>query len=248
MIGILGYGFVGKAVDKGFSKTDKIISDPLYNDVSIEDMMDTECIFVCLPTPTVNGKIEATILLNALKHLEELEYSGLIIIKSTVLPDLIKGYSNNVVCVPEFLSRATAHHDFINPHVLIIGSNSIVTSHHTLAIFKKYSEVSTKNVHLTDIKTACILKYTMNTFNALKITYLNEIYKVCGIEGIDYKEIVSVLERVPRMGTGLFDVPGPDGKYGFGGPCLPKDAESFASAYSMDLVKGILEVNSLLRH
>jgi UDP-glucose 6-dehydrogenase len=45
------------------------------------------------------------------------------------------------------------------------------------------------------------------------------------------------------MGTGLFDVPGPDGKYGFGGPCLPKDAESFASAYSMDLVKSILEVN-----
>lgn len=247
MIGILGYGFVGKAVDKGFSKVDKIISDPLYNDISIQDMVseDPEAIIVCLPTPTVDSEIDTTILINSLDIILKLEYNGLIVIKSTVLPSSIEGY--DVVCVPEFLSRATAYHDFINPEVLIIGGSDSKRIR-TLNMFKEYSDININKVHLTDIKTACLLKYTMNTFNALKITYLNEIYKVCEIEGIEYSEVSSVLAQVPRMGKGLFDVPGPDGKYGFGGPCLPKDAECFANTYNIDLIKTMLEVNSLLRN
>ncbi len=56
MIGIIGYGMVGKAVDYGFPNTSKIICDPEYNDISLEEVCSSnpEAIFICVPTPTDN--------------------------------------------------------------------------------------------------------------------------------------------------------------------------------------------------
>ena len=54
MIGIIGYGMVGKAVANGFDRTDTVISDPAYNSTSVSDVCakNPEAIFICVPTPT----------------------------------------------------------------------------------------------------------------------------------------------------------------------------------------------------
>ena len=119
MIGLIGYGMVGKAVEAGFSKIKVIYSDPQYNTVTVEDIckLNPSAIFVCVPTPT--DDTDYSTLRDVLDKIKELRYSGLTVVKSTVLPKYLNDY--DVLYNPEFLSRATANEDFINPPMLIIG-------------------------------------------------------------------------------------------------------------------------------
>jgi len=121
MIGIIGYGMVGKAVEFGFSKTQVICSDPEYNDISVEDICKQapDAIFVCVPTPT--NDTNYSILTSVLDRIESTGYIGIVVVKSTILPDYLVPY--NIVYNPEFLSRATANTDFTDPPFVLIGCN-----------------------------------------------------------------------------------------------------------------------------
>lgn len=241
-IGIIGYGFVGKAVDQGFSKSTNIISDPKYNKITIEDVCnkDPDAIFVCVPTPTDGSNFK--ILKDVLSELKEANYSKLIVVKSTVLPDQLNGF--DVLYNPEFLSRGTAYNDFIRPPMVLIGGNR---GSELVDVYRKYSDVCMDTVILTDIKTASLAKYTMNSFYATKITFLNSIFEVAQSIGVDYNDIAEILKHQPWMGTHHFQVPGPDGNRGFGGPCLPKDTEALANEYDIKLLKMVLDLNKTYR-
>lgn len=242
LIGIIGYGMVGKAVANGFSKTDKLISDPKYNDLSIEYMVskNPEAIFVCVPTPT--DGTDYKILRDAIDTINANKYTGLVVVKSTVLPYVLEQY--DVVYNPEFLSRATANEDFVNPPMVILGGKRAID---LLALYKKYSDVDTSKTFITDVKTACLTKYIMNSFYATKVTFMNQMYDVSTELGVDFAEVGNILSQHPWMGTHHFQVPGPDGERGFGGPCLPKDTEALAGAYDVELLNTVLELNRKYR-
>jgi UDPglucose 6-dehydrogenase len=244
MIGIIGYGMVGKAVAHGFSKTDILISDPAINDLSISYMCSKqpEAIFVCVPTPTDDTNY--SVLKEVLLSIELTDYKGLIVVKSTVLPEHLSGF--NVIYNPEFLSRATSFEDFVNPPMVIIGSDN--DDGFALAdLYRKYSTVNMDCVQFMDIKTACLTKYTMNCFYALKLTYMNAIYDIAEDIGADYDRLVNALKLQPWMGTHHFQVPGPDGQRGFGGPCLPKDTEAMVRAFDVEILKSALSLNDKYR-
>ena len=90
-IGIVGHGFVGKAVDYGFThpSVEKHIVDPIYK-TTVGDLPECMFYFVCVPTPMGdNGVIDSKILDNVMSYL--LQYrEGIIIIKSTITPNIIK--------------------------------------------------------------------------------------------------------------------------------------------------------------
>jgi len=238
MIGIIGYGFVGKAVEYGFRKVECYISDPKYNNITIEDVCNKKpkVIFVCVPTPTDNTNYSC--LIDVLEDIKKNNYKGIICVKSTILPEHIEKY--DVVYSPEFLSRNTFKKDFVRPKMLIIGGKK---SKKLLSIYNKYSFVKTKKVFLTDIKTASLLKYIMNSFYSLKITYMNAIFDVAKEMKIDYNGLIKILAKHPWMGTHHFEVPGPDGKRGFGGPCFPKDVKAFTEKYNIKLLDEVLKLN-----
>jgi nucleotide sugar dehydrogenase len=238
MIGIIGYGFVGKAVEYGFRKVKCIISDPKYNDITIKNVCDKKpkVIFVCVPTPTDDTNYSC--LISVLEEIKKHNYKGIICVKSTILPDYIEDY--DIVYNPEFLSRQTFKKDFVRPKMLVIGGKK---SKKLLTIYKKYSCVKTKKVFLTDIRTASLLKYTMNCFYSLKITYMNAIFDIANKLEIDYNNLINILAQHPWMGTNHFQVPGPDGQRGFGGPCFPKDLEAFAKKYNVKLLNEVLNLN-----
>jgi UDPglucose 6-dehydrogenase len=244
MIGIIGYGMVGKAVEYGFKNTQVIVSDPAYGMTDIVDVIQAnpEAIFVCVPTPTDNDKY--SLLRGILKDIMQTRYTGLVVVKSTVLAEYIEEF--DVLYNPEFLSRATANTDFTNPPMLIIGGNTDKAKE-LLSIYKKYSTVTTDNVFITDIKTASLAKYIMNSFYATKITFMNQMYDVANRTGVDWNELVPMLSAQPWMGTHHFAVPGPDGSRGFGGPCLPKDTEALAKEFDLDLLKTVLALNQEYR-
>lgn len=243
MIGIIGYGFVGKAVEFGFPNVDKIISDPAYNSVTLNDVLSKNptCVFLCLPTPT--NDTNYSLIKSVLNEIKDYGYKGLVVIKSTILYHHIEDY--DVILNPEFLSRGTSNEDFINPPFVIMGgkSESLVK---LKDIYEKYSIVDLKNVVMTDLKTASLVKYTFNTFFSTKVTFFNEIYEICEKVGVSYEEIKKIIKKNPWIANKHIDVPGHEGR-GFSGPCLPKDTEALMNEYDVKLLKSVLDRNEEFR-
>lgn len=244
MIGIIGYGMVGKAVKNGFSKTSILISDPAYNDLTIEYMCskDVEAIFVCVPTPTDDSNYK--ILTDVLDTIKAQNYKGLVVVKSTILPQYLKPY--DVLYNPEFLSRATANADFVNPPMVIIGGDS-TKAEQLSELYRKYSDVNMAKVFITTIENACMAKYCMNSFYATKITFMNQMYDVAQQVGANWGHVNTILRNHPWMGTHHYEVPGPDGERGFGGPCLPKDTEALTKEFEVPLLDTVLLLNKVYR-
>ena len=242
-IGIVGYGYVGQAVHAGFNKPSNrfVICDPKYNNNTIEDIIDAApaCIFICIPT----NNLDFTGLYVVLNRIELSEYQGVIVIKSTVMPHVVKDRS--VVVNPEFLSQRTANEDFIRPPMLLLGGNR---ANEVKLLYQDHSLVLTNKIFLTDNVTACLCKYMMNCFYATKICFMNVMHEIVNEEGANSNDIKQILKSHEWMGTHHFDVPGPDGHKGFGGGCLPKDMRMMADHYDVDLFHKILSINELHRN
>ena len=244
MIGVVGYGFVGKAVVNGFN-CENIVCDPKHNDVTIDQVVQARpvAIFVCVPTPLDDGDTNSmSCVVDVVTKIKQHGYSGIIIVKSTVLPGIL---GDDVVCNPEFLSRDSADVDFQQPSLLVFGGDQSQSAHD---VYKQYSLVKPRGpvIH-TDNNTACMIKYTMNCFYATKLCYMNTIHEIAERCDADYDTIKLACEAQPWMGTHHFDVPGPDGKKGFGGPCLPKDLKTFANRFNIGLFKDIYNQNQTQR-
>ena len=75
----------------------------------------------------------------------------------------------------------------------------------------------------TGSDTAEMVKYFINCFLAMKVTFANEMYDICEATGIDLDKVTEYTLYDTRIGNSHLTVPGPDGDRGFGGHCFPKD-------------------------
>jgi UDPglucose 6-dehydrogenase len=227
-IGIVGHGFVGKAVEFGFQDQVLSIVDKRY-DSTVRDILGDDlnlsAVFVCLPTPTgLDGDIDTSIVEDALRELSVLKCP--IILKSTVIPSVVKKFAElyeNFVYNPEFLTEANARIDFVNPPMHVFGGTEeycqIVSN-----LYKNYS-LCKKNVpeYWMLAEEASLVKYSMNSFLALKVSFWNQIKELADEHGIDYNFVADVVGTDPRIGHSHMSVPGPDGRRGYGSACFAKD-------------------------
>ena len=196
-IGVIGKGFVGSAVYDGLGQLDHDMSfhDPKY-DTSIQDIKDTEIVFVSVPTDMRDdGTCDTSIVESVLRDLTHINYYGIIAIKSTVVPgttkDLQERYKKlNICCVPEFLRERSALTDFVLEHdVLVVGATDekvatrVVRAHGNLP----------KQVRIVSPTEAELCKYFNNVFNALRITFANGFYDVCDELGADYQKVYDAM-------------------------------------------------------
>ena len=228
-IGIVGQGFVGGSINQFFK--DKIPTHTYdlngnCNCKSLEDLVSkSEIIFVCLPTPMYeNGSCDLSIIKNTIKKIEEIESNKIIVIKSTVVPgttqELINLHHNNIVFNPEFLTEANAANDFKMQDRIILGGEGIA-----LEMCNKFFSYHFSNakIVLCSPTEAELVKYITNTFLTTKVAYANEIYNICRFLGVDYINLSKIFTLDKRLGDSHWNVPGPDGKKGYGGSCFPKD-------------------------
>ncbi len=229
-LGIVGHGFVGKAVDEGFKRNvEKFVVDPIYK-TSINDLVkfNPDFIFVCLPTPMLkSGDQDSSILLEVFSELNEKARSIPKILKSTILPNTLMEIFNacdNVLYNPEFLREKHANEDFENsPFVILAGENDL-----SLTVEKLYvnnSSCKTKNFIHIDPVSASLIKYSLNSFLATKVIFFNQIKKIFDASNaeINWTEFTEILASDSRVGSSHMEVPGHDGKKGFGGACFTKD-------------------------
>lgn len=229
-IGLLGRGTVGKAVYEGLEYLGHEMSfyDPAYPDSRIEDVLDTECVFVCVPTnQATNGDCDTSIVEKVVWELAHKEYRGLVAIKSTVVPGTSKMLSTihpalKICSVPEFLRAKTALADFVYNHdLLIIGSDRA----EDFDLVKKIHGHFPKSVACVTTTEAEIVKYFNNVHHAMSVTFANITYDVCKKMGADYRNVYDAITR--RECINPHYLMANENMRGYGGHCLPKDTSAW---------------------
>jgi UDPglucose 6-dehydrogenase len=249
-LAIIGHGFVGKAVDYGFTHNmvEKTIIDPKYGTTTKDLPEDIQVAIVCVPTPMGDdGSIDATILNSVMSDLLEMDNIKLILIKSTVTPDIIKKYSSVVVYNPEFLTERSAKEDFINPPFHIFGGDPQLTA---LAadMYNTFSICNPCTSYFMSAQEASFAKYAINSFLALKVTFFNQLYDAVCDTDANYSSIMKVVGLDSRIGHSHTKVPGPDGKQGYGGACFPKDTAAFTKfSNRLTLLEECIKINNTYR-
>jgi UDPglucose 6-dehydrogenase len=251
-VGIVGHGFVGKAVDYGFSnRVKKKLIDPNYK-TTCADLADfnPDVVFICAPTPMgKNGGIDATIVKECCIEVDKFT-NALIVLKSTVTPDIADKLSKrflNFIYNPEFLTEQNANEDFVNQFMLVLGG----TDKNTQRALKIYNEHSICRpcpvFHMSAVE-ASFVKYGINAFLATKVTFFNQIYDVAKKNNANYNTIISAIGSDPRITHSHTTVPGFDNKRGFGGACFPKDTAALnAYAESLSILNEAIKVNNNYR-
>tara|TARA_B100000989_G_scaffold296215_1_gene278964 strand:- start:13237 stop:14100 length:864 start_codon:yes stop_codon:yes gene_type:complete len=230
-LGIVGHGFVGKATDWGFNRrVNKIIVDPLL-DTTIEDLkeFEPEIVFICVPTPMRDdGSLDSSIIEKVIKELILHCPNAIKVVKSTLLPSLLDELhklDGKLVYNPEFLREKHANLDFMNSEMIIFGGDRNISMQVSNA-YLRHSRCKTKEHIFTDLLTASFIKYSINTFLASKVIFFNELHSI--YEKLQVKDswesVVNIISKDSRIGDSHMDVPGHDGKKGFGGACFPKDS------------------------
>jgi UDPglucose 6-dehydrogenase len=258
-LGIIGKGFVGSAVANGFDKDcEQVIVDPWYNNNTLDEVLDCKLVFVCVPTPVAeDGSCDTTIAKDVLTELNRLQYKGVVVIKSTIIPDYLqefkKEYALKIVYNPEFLTEANADDDFKNPPFQVFGGKwrdcEIVEK-----AYLRHSSVRIVPTFKVDLTTASLLKYTINSWLATKVTFFNELKELheLGSSMVSWEQFTDMLSRDERVGNSHMQVPGPDGEPGFGGHCLPKDTEALLNYANkknikMSVLRKAVQTNKKIR-
>lgn len=248
-LGFIGYGFVGKACHHVFKfNSEAHIVDPRYSTMTIDQLVEInpKMIFVSINAPTLDDRtVDASAIYTVFEQLAELNYKGIVVLKSTLPPDIVhdlyekyaisptldKTGELRYVYSPEFLREQYWEEDAIHPRMIILaGEYSDCKEVQTY--YKRHSHIKQTQYRFIDYREAALMKYTINAFLASKVVFMNQIYQLyCDIYGKKpqfdtWDEFTNILSMDPRMGTSHFEVPGPDGLFGYGGTCFPKDVKA----------------------
>lgn len=248
-IGVIGYGVVGQACCLPFKdRTELTIIDPKHSHKTIEDITDEELIFVCLPAPTLaDGSVDASLIYATFSRLCDRKYNGLVVLKSTLPPDItrrlyeeyahefnLKNHRIRYIYSPEFITEANWENDALYPSRIIVAGNWKDVGQLETYYYRKFSSISDE-VEFMDAtyEEASLVKYAANAYLATKVVWMNQFKELFNdINGSDitvWDYFTRLLSSDPRIGNSHLGVPGPDGKYGYGGSCFPKDVKALTS-------------------
>jgi len=258
-IGIIGLGFVGNAIRQSYINNPtieliEIDSDPTKGcKGTYEDLIDASAVFVCVPSPmNDDGSCGTLPLISTLSKLKS--FKGVIISKVTAPPsayEYLQTQYPNLVHAPEFLTAANAVQDYLAGKFAIIGGsdkNAIDTAHRIIKQGQRMLEMT----HVCKIGEASLAKYVINSFLSTKVIFMNEMAKLADAGGQSWEKIRELIALDRRIGNSHTQVPGPDGQFGFGGACFPKDTSAllkYAETLDVDLnvLDSAVKKNSLLR-
>jgi len=198
---------------------------------------ESKVIFIAVGTPSGdNGKVDLKYVKSAAesigKHINEYK---VVVDKSTVpigtadiVKDIIKdnqkeSFEFDLVSNPEFLREGFAIKDFMNPDRIVIGHNNGKAKETLYSIYKTL-ERSDKPILFTDVKSAEMIKYASNAFLATKISFINEVARLCEKAGADVKMVAKGMGFDTRIGPRFLQA-----GVGYGGSCFPKDVKGLAS-------------------
>jgi len=224
---------------------------------------NTDVSLLCVGTPSRrNGSLDLAYLERVSEQigaaLADVDHYHVVVVRSTVLPGTThevvipalerhsgKKYGDGfgVSVNPEFLREGTALKDFRKPPLTLVGHNHAADASGTIAL---YQAIDAPLVS-TSIRVAEMMKYTSNTWHAVKVCFANEIGNLCKRLGVDSHEVMDIFCRDEKLNLSPYYLkPG----FAFGGSCLPKDVRALqyrAKQEDLDLpmISQILPSNEL---
>jgi GDP-mannose 6-dehydrogenase len=218
-------------------------------------VQQTEISLICVGTPSRrNGSLDLAYLERVCEQIgdalrDKPDYH-VVVVRSTVLPgtthDIVipalerrsgkrygEGFGASVN--PEFLREGTALNDFRHPPLTLIGHNHAADATGTQAL---YCTIDAPLV-TTSIRVAEMMKYTSNTWHALKVCFANEVGNLCKRVGVDSHEVMSIFCQDDKLNLSPYYLkPG----FAFGGSCLPKDVRALQyRAKEVDLEMPVIQ-------
>ena len=219
-VGIIGCGFVGGALKAWLEANNDecklFISDPPkgYND----DLGKIDVAFLQIHVPTEDdGTQDLSLMKELIRNLPDVP----VFVRTTILPGssemLTRETGHKVYYMPEFLTERTYIEDFKRQPMVFTGSVDLLCR-----IFKGKTFTT-----MTPLE-AEVAKYCHNVFGAYKVTYFNAVYDYCRRMKADWARVHAGMLLSGYINDTHTFVPGPDGKFGYGGKCFPKDVNAFA--------------------
>lgn len=264
-IAIIGLGSIGGAIFKSFTeKGINVYGYDKYKDGGIGNIgtcLYANMIFICLPTQ-YNEKIQQydkSAIHEVLKFMHENKYNGVVLLKSTVEPgtvyNLMLRYSGlRLMHNPEFSTSRIAYHDFHNQKRIILGTSKSLIKNDIdmIRIFYKKHYPQAEIVICDSMESEC-MKIFVNSFYASKIQLFNEFYMICEHLELNFNNVRDLM-----LGNGLINrrhtnVPGPDGKFSYGGSSFPNDTKALLSFMKKEdlpylALQGIVNERELMRN
>ena len=237
-VGIVGKGFVGGAMYENLKDVFNVLvwdTDASKRNVEkFDDFVNgSDIIFVCVPTPMRDdGSCNTHIVESVIDAIGQIDRRKYVVIKSTVTPGttelLSKDFQMTIGFNPEFLTEANAYNDFRNQRLIVIGADDQGLAAVMTQLYYEFNAKVDNHAHVIQrtTKEAELFKYLANCFLATKVIFANEFKALCDKVDVDYGKIAEIAVLDKRLGHTHWRVPGPDGKYGFGGSCFPKDSSA----------------------
>jgi len=240
---IVGYGMVGKATAHAFGVKDYY--SPSNHTIEKSELSRFKYIFLCLPTPTVDGIQDDSLLRDYIIDISNKNPETIFIVRSTVLPGFCRSFmpTVNIVHVPEFLTEKTWKRDVEWPSIVVIGGENRDILTEVAGFFK--ARYKGCKIILTDTITSELSKYALNTLYATKVVFANEIFDYAQKVGANYETVKEVLYASNWVGVNHLDVWHQGGK-GAGGKCLEKDLEAFSKESASSLLIEANKINKQL--
>jgi GDP-mannose 6-dehydrogenase len=204
-----------------------------------EAVMNSDISLICVGTPSqLNGNLDLSYVRRVCEEiglvLKEKSAFHVVAGRSTMLPGSMRnvviptleacsgkkaGVDFGVCNNPEFLREGTAVYDYYNPPKTVIGESDQRAGDMLVELYKNMDAPLIR----TDIETAEMVKYTDNTWHALKVAFANEIGNICKAVGIDGHKVMEVFCQDTKLNLSSYYMkPG----FAFGGSCLPKDVRA----------------------
>jgi UDPglucose 6-dehydrogenase len=223
---------------------------------SLEDAIkDAEIIFLALPTPPgEDGSADLSYVLGVAEELGKIMTDYKVIVDKSTVPvgtaDLVKAAIEknstvdfDVVSNPEFLREGVAVEDFMKPDRVVIGCSSQKAQDKMSKLYAPFVRQGNPVIFM-DEKSAELTKYAANSFLATKISFMNEISRLCELLGADVDMVRAGVGSDSRIGK-RFLFPG----IGYGGSCFPKDVQALIRSsnkvgYDFKILNSVEEVNA----
>lgn len=221
---------------------------------------DADYCFIAVNTPTIEGGAGAdmTYVERAAGSIAQHVTRDVIIINKSTMPvgsgDLVSSIAHKnlrdhnlsiaVVSNPEFLREGSAVHDFLQPDRVVLGSYDQAAARRVGELYVPLRAP----IVITDLYTAEMIKYASNAFLATKISFINEIARICDLLGADVKEVAAGMGYDQRIGRAFLNA-----GLGYGGSCFPKDVKALAhmadeAGLHPQLLDAVMKINNDQRH
>ncbi len=216
---------------------------------NVEAAKRAEFIFLCLPTPNdADGQADLSFVRAVAAEISPILQAGATVITKSTVPvgtgnmlERVIGRSDvHVVANPEFLAEGTALRDCLYPDRIVIGARSDTIARNVADL---YGSSPRRDLIITDIVSAEMIKYASNAYLATRLTFVNTVAEICEAAGADIHSVMAGMGSDHRIGA-AFLRPGP----GWGGSCLPKDTRALvetAERFGADvtLIKSVIAAN-----